>query len=102
MADLTGACRVYPVQCVAYFTGVRSIDCIGVECLPRLSERSVDPAIGAQWNEVAVNIPSGWNLVDIPLGPLGYYLTGVGQNVGDPLRRDRTGVSVPSNACPVK
>jgi len=23
----------------------------------------------AQWNEVAVNIPSGWNLVDIPLGP---------------------------------
>ena len=38
-----------------------------------------------------------WNLVDIPLGPLGYYLTGVGQNVGDPLRRDRTGVSVPSN-----
>jgi len=43
-----------------------------------------------------------WNLVDIPLGPLGYYLTGVGQNVGDPLRRDRTGVSVPSNACPVK
>jgi len=28
-----------------------------------MSERSVDPAIGAQWNEVAVNIPSALNFL---------------------------------------
>ena len=46
--NLLNPCPVEFPTSRAYSSGVAPADGTGVKCLPRLSERSVDPAIGAQ------------------------------------------------------